>query len=54
MRKEYEAQASESVKTRLVLEAIVKAEKIEATDAEIEEKIKEMAKNYGKNRRRTL
>ena len=48
MRKEYEAQASESVKTRLVLEAIVKAEKIEATDAEIEEKIKEMAKNYGK------
>ena len=36
MRKEYEAQASESVKTRLVLEAIVKAEKIEATDAEIE------------------
>ena len=47
MRKEYESQA-ESVKTRLVLEAIVKAEKIEATDAEIEEKIKEMAANYGK------
>lgn len=48
MRKEYESQAAESVKTRLVLEAIVKAEKIEATDAEIEEKIKEMATNYGK------
>ena len=48
MRKEYESQAAESVKTRLVLEAIVKAEKIEATDAEIEEKIKEMAANYGK------
>ena len=48
MRKEYESQAAESVKTRLVLEAIVKAEKIEATDAEIEEKIKEMAANYCK------
>ena len=54
MRKEYEAQASESVKTRLVLEAIVKAEKIEATDAEIEEKIKEMAKNYGKEEEELL
>ena len=48
MRKEYEAQASESVKT------IVKAEKIEATDAEIEEKIKEMAKNYGKKEEELL
>lgn len=54
MRKEYEAQASESVKTRLVLEAIVKAEKIEATDAEIAEKIKEMAKNYGKKEEELL
>ena len=54
MRKEYEAQASESVKTRLVLEAIVKAEKIEATDAEIEGKIKEMAKNYGKKEEELL
>ena len=49
MRKEYEEQAANSVKIRLVLEAIVKAEKIEATDSEIQEKIKEMAKNYGKN-----
>ena len=48
MRKEYEAQASESVKTRLVLEAIVKEEKIEATEKDLEEKIKEMANNYGK------
>ena len=54
MRKEYEAQASESVKTRLVLEAIVKAENIEASDAEIEEKIKEMAKNYGKKEEELL
>ena len=54
MRKEYESQAAESVKTRLVLEAIVKAEKIEATDAEIEEKIKEMAANYGKKEEELL
>lgn len=49
MRKEYEEQAASSVKSRLVLEAIVNKEKIEATDSEIEEKIKEMATNYGKN-----
>ena len=48
MRKEYEAQASESVKTRLVLEAIVDDAKIEITDEELSEKIKEMATNYGK------
>lgn len=48
MRKEYEEQAATSVKSRLVLEAIVKEEKIEATDSEISEKIKEMAANYGK------
>ena len=49
MRKEYEEQATTSVKSRLVLEAIVKAEKIEATDSEIEERVKEMAQNYGKS-----
>ena len=49
MRKEYEAQAAESVKTRLVLEAIVKEEKLEATDKDIEAKVKEMAANYGRN-----
>lgn len=54
MRKEYEGQAAESVKTRLVLEAIVKEEKIEATDSEINEKIKEMAKNYGKEENELL
>ena len=48
MRKEYEPQAAESVKTRLVLEAIVKAEKIEATDKDVEAKVKEMAANYGR------
>ena len=48
MRKEYEPQAIEEIKSRLALEAVIKAEKIEATDKEIEEKMKEMAKNYGK------
>ena len=31
-----------------MLEAVIKAENIEATDDEIEEKMKEMAKNYGR------
>ena len=48
MRKEYEPQAIEGIKSRLALETVIKAEKIEATDKEIEEKMKEMAKNYGK------
>ena len=48
MRKEYEEQAKTSVKSRMVLEAIVKAEKLEASEEEISEKIKEMAENYGK------
>jgi len=47
-RKEYEPQAIEAIKSRLALEAIVKAEKIEATDADVKEKLEEMAKNYGK------
>ena len=48
MRAEYKEQAEKSVRTRLVLEAIVKAEKLEATDKEIVEKVEEMAINYGK------
>lgn len=48
IRKEYEPQAIEGIKSRLALEAVIKAEKIEATDKEIDEKLKEMAKNYGK------
>ena len=42
VRKEYEPQAIEGIKSRLALEAVIKAEKIEATDKEVEEKIKEM------------
>ena len=48
IKKEYEPQAQEGIKTRLAIEAVVKAEKIEATDKEVEDKLKEMAKNYGK------
>ena len=46
--KEYEPQAIEAIKSRLALEAVIKAEKIEASIDELEEKLKEMAKNYGK------
>ena len=48
MKKEYEPQAIEGIKSRLTLEAIIKAEKIEATEEEIKEKMEEMAKSYGK------
>lgn len=48
MTKEYEPQAIDAIKSRLAIEAIIKAEKIEATDKEVEEKLQEMAKNYGK------
>ena len=48
MRKEYEPQAIEAIKSRLVLEAIIKAEKIEASEEEVNAKMEEMAKNYGK------
>ena len=47
-RKEYEEQAKTSVKTRLVLEAIVKAENIEPSDEDVNKKLKEMAAMYGK------
>jgi len=47
-KKEYEPQAIDAIKSRLALEAIIKAEKIEATDADVKAKLEEMAKNYGK------
>ena len=49
MKKEYEPQAIEAIKSRLVLEAIIKAEKIEASEDEIKAKMEEMAKSYGKD-----
>ena len=48
VKKEYEPQAIDAIKSRLALEAVVKAEKITVEDKEIEEKLEEMAKNYGK------
>ena len=48
MRSEFKEQAEKQVKSRLVLEAVVEAEKLEASIDEIEEKVKEMATNYGK------
>ena len=48
MKKEYEPQAIDAIKSRLALEAVVKAEKIKVEEKEIDEKIEEMAKNYGK------
>ncbi len=48
VRKELKEQAERSVKSRLILEAIVKAEKLEVSEEEITEKIKEMAKEYNK------
>jgi len=47
-RKEHEENAKTSVKTRLTLEAIVKAENIEAQDEEVNKKVEEMAAMYGK------
>ncbi len=49
MRKEFEEQAARSVKSRLVLEAIVEAEKLEASDEEVAEKLKEMAEKYNRD-----
>ena len=54
VRKDFKEQAEKSVKSRLVLEAIVKAEKIEATADEITDKIKEMAKQYGRKEEELL
>ena len=47
-RAENKAQAEESIKIRLVLEALVKAEKIEADKKAVDERIAELAKAYGR------
>ena len=49
MRKEMKEKAERQVKTKLVLGAIVEAEKIEATDEEVKAKLEEMATMYGKD-----
>ncbi|MBQ9267458.1 MAG: trigger factor [Clostridia bacterium] len=49
IRKEYEERAEKNVKTRLVLEAIFKAEELEVTDEMVKEKLAETAKAYGRD-----
>lgn len=46
MLEEMRAQAEKSIKTRLVLEAIVKAENIEVSDERVEEELTKMAEAY--------
>ena len=47
-RKNYREQAEKFVKSQLVIEKVIDTEKLEATDAEVNEKIEEMAKAQGK------
>lgn len=54
IRKDFEDQASKNVKYRLVLEAVVKAENIDVDDKELEDRLKEMAKNYGQKEEELL
>ena len=45
MRKNYRAEAEARVKMQLVIDAIAKAENVQATDAELEEEIRKYAEN---------
>lgn len=57
LRKQYEEDAEDNVKTNLVLEAIVKAEDIKVNDEDIKSEIEDLAKEYNMNPdqvRRTL
>ncbi len=49
LRDERRDQAKETVKTRLVLEEIIKQEKLDVTDEEVDAKLKDMADKYHKN-----
>ncbi len=48
LREEYKEQAEKNVKSRLILDQIVKDEKIEADEKYVKEKMEEMAKQYNK------
>lgn len=48
LKNEYKEQSEKSVKTRLVLEGIIKEENIEAEESKVDERLAEMAKAYGK------
>lgn len=47
-RAEFKEQAEKSVKSQLVIDKVLEVEKIEATEAEVEEKVKAMAEAQGK------
>lgn len=47
-RNESKESAKESIKLRLVLEAVCKDAKIEVTDKEVDDKLKELAESYGR------
>ena len=47
-KKDRRDEALKSVKTRLVLQEVIKAEKIEVTDEDVDERIKKIAENVGK------
>ncbi len=47
-REEFKPQATEIVKSQLAIEKIIESEKIEATDEEVDERLKEMAEKQGR------
>ncbi len=49
LRDSYREQASKTVKTRLVLEAIIKAEGLDVSEEELDAKLEETAKKYNKS-----
>lgn len=48
VREEMKEQAEKTIKSRLVIEAVIAAEDIKPDEKEVSEKLEEMAKNYGK------
>ena len=54
LRDEMKETAEKNVKSRLVIEAIIKAEDIKPEEEKVEEKLKEMAKSYGKTEEEML
>ena len=46
LKEQYKEEALKRIKYRLIIEEIIKAEKIEVTDEEIETEIEEIAKKY--------
>jgi len=48
-KEEYRVTAEKNIKTRLILEAIFKEEELEVTDEDIENRMKELAKSYGRD-----